>query len=82
MASDETNKLEWGETIPVSEVDVWRAAHLMVKIFDEDASTQAALRSDPALDAGDMKNHRLWLGVMHTVNELQRTKRLDGEILN
>ncbi len=72
----------WGKMIPVSEINVWQAATEMVKLFDIDASTEAALRSDAALDEGDIENHRLWLKVMHAVNELQRTKRLDGEGLN
>jgi len=77
-----TDKPGWGEIIPVAEVNVWKAAAQMVKLFDIDASIEAALRSDAALDEGDTENHRLWLRVMHAIDELQRTKRIDGERLN
>jgi hypothetical protein len=77
-----TDKPGWGDMIPVSHVNVWQAAAQMVKLFDIDASMEAALRSDAALDEGDLENHKLWLKVMHAIDELQWTKRVDGERLN
>jgi hypothetical protein len=68
--------------IAVSQVNIWQAAAQMVKVFDIDASMEAALRSDAALDQGDMDNHLLWLKVTNAIIELQRTKRVDGEGLN
>jgi hypothetical protein len=80
--SGNANRGYWKKMIPVSEVGVWRAAAQRLKLFDIDASTEAALRSDAALDEGSMENHRLRIAVMHAVNELQRPKRFGGEGLN
>ena len=54
----------------------------MVDLFDLDASIDAALRSDAALDQGDLENHRLWLRVMRAIDELQRRKRAEGEVVH
>jgi hypothetical protein len=75
-------RAEWGEMIPVAEVNVWKAAVQVVALFDLDASIEAALRSDAALDEGDLENDRLWLRVMHAIDELQRRKRVEGEVIH
>jgi len=75
-------RAEWGEIIPLAEVNVWKAAVQVVALFDLDASIEAALRSDAALDEGDLENDRLWLRVMHAIDELRRRKRVEGEVIH
>jgi hypothetical protein len=40
----------------ISEIDVWRAAHLLVRQFPQDPVLEAAQRADAAYEAGDMFN--------------------------
>ncbi len=67
---------------PVSDADVWRAAHQMLKMFSGEAWLTAAQRADKALEIGDMFNFELWTRITSAVEELERTKPKDGEPVN
>jgi len=38
--------------VPVSEIDIWRAADQMRKLYGADAAIHAAMRTDKFLDQG------------------------------
>ena len=67
---------------PVSEIDVWRAAHQMLKMFSEDAALTAAQRADKALEMGDMFNFNLWSRITKAVQEIERQKPGSSEAIN
>lgn len=64
------------------EIDIWRAAHLLVKRHGDDAEVVAAHRSDELLAQGDTDGQRIWKRILAAVKELQRTKPAAGEPRN
>lgn len=64
------------------EIDIWRAAHLLVKRHGEDAAIVAAQRADELMAQGDLDGQRIWLRILATVRELQRIKPAAGERRN
>ncbi len=43
----------------ISDLDLWRAAQVMVKHYGKDAATEAAMRADEFLDQGSLDGQRL-----------------------
>jgi hypothetical protein len=66
----------------VSNLDKWIAAKQLQDRYGERAAMEAAERSNAALEAGDTFNYELWQRVMMAIQELERTKPLDGESVN
>jgi len=64
------------------EIDIWRAANLLVKRHGADAETVTAQRADELLAQGDADGHRIWKRILAAVHELQRTKPVAGERRN
>lgn len=64
------------------EIDIWRAAHLLVKRYGVDAETVTAQRADELLAQGDTDGQRIWKRILAAVHELQRTKPAAGERRN
>ena len=64
------------------EIDIWRAAHLLVKRHGADGLIVAAERADELLASGDMDGERIWKRIGAAVRELQRTKPAVGERRN
>lgn len=64
------------------EIDIWRAAHLLVKRHGGDAEVVAAHRSDELLVQGDADGQRTWKRILAAVHELRRTKPAAGELRN
>lgn len=67
---------------PVSEIDTFRAAELLIEYYGEEASFIAAERADAFLARGDIAGQRTWLAVYRTVAELVRTTRLPTDPQN
>ena len=55
------------------DIDIWRAAHLLVKRHGADAAIVAAQRVDELLAQGDLDGERIWKRIVSAVRELQRT---------
>lgn len=64
------------------EIDIWRAAQLLVKRHGDDVEVVAAYRSDELLAQGDTDGQRIWKRILAAVHELQRTKPAAGERRN
>ena len=62
----------------IDDLDTWRAAQVMVKRYGDGAAIEAALRADEFLDQGNLDGKRLWMRVMHTIEELQPERPGDG----
>ncbi len=63
----------------VSDLDIWRAAQVMVKRYDDGAAIEAAMRADEFLDQGNMGGQRVWTRIMQAIEALQRERPKDGE---
>jgi hypothetical protein len=63
----------------LQELDIWRTAQILIDSHGEDASTQAAMREDYALEDGNLAAVSVWRRVMLAVEELQRQKS-DGPL--
>ncbi len=57
-----------------SEIDIYRAANLLIKQHGEDAARHAAKRAVTLLEAGDMEGCRVWLNILDAIKELQRMR--------
>ena len=66
----------------ISDLDIWRAAQVIVKRYGDGAATEAAKRADEFLDQGNLEGKRLWVRIMQTIEELQRQRPRDGEAVH
>ncbi len=70
------------DALMLSDLDLWRAAKIMVKRYGTGATTEAAMRADEFLDQGILDGQRLWMRIMQTIEELQRERPRDGEAVH
>ena len=54
----------------IPEIDIWRAAQLMLKRFGDNALEESAARSDELALAGDDAGAATWRQIMSAVTEL------------
>jgi hypothetical protein len=67
----------------ISDHDIWRAAHLLMKRYGADAAIQATRRADELFAEGDSDGYAIWKRILEAVGELSRTKpagRRAGEL--
>ena len=57
-----------------AEIDIYRAAKLLVDRHSEDAPIHAAMRADELMDAGDMDGRAVWLRIKAAAEEMLRTE--------
>jgi len=62
----------------IPDLDIWRAAQLMVKRYGEDAAIQAAIRADELLAEGDVDRAATWRAIMRAIEELLRAAPRGG----
>ena len=65
-----------------SDIDVWRAAHRLLKQHGKNAALVAAKNADEAMRAGDLDGLRLWKQIAEAMLELLRAKPDEGEHLH
>ena len=63
------------------DLDIYRAANVLIKQHGSHAELEAAQRADALLDAGDMDGTATWRKVLEAIQELQRDRR-PGEAIN
>ena len=66
----------------ISDLDIWRAAQVMVKRYGKDAASKANKRADEFLDQGNLDGQRVWTRIVRAIEELQRQRPRDGEALH
>mgnify|MGYP001599616852 CR=1 FL=1 len=71
-----------GFDVMIADQDIWRAAHLLVKRYGQDAAIEAAQRVDAMLERGDIEEQMVWKRVPAAIVELQRTKSEPDEPMN
>ena len=60
--------------MPVSDIDIYRSANLLVKQHGEHAPIEAAMRADAMLEAGDLDGYAVWRRILRALEELQGTE--------
>lgn len=63
----------------VADIDIWRAAKLLIDHYGKDAAMVSAQKSNRALQEQDQANYETWQRVAMAILDLQRRKVLDGE---
>jgi hypothetical protein len=59
----------------VDEIDIWRAARVLVDEFGEEAVGRAAARALELKGTGDVEGEEVWGRVMEAILKLRRTIR-------
>jgi hypothetical protein len=55
----------------IPDLDIWRAANLLIREHRGDAEFIAAKRADEMLDRGDRDGQMVWLRIRRAIAELQ-----------
>jgi hypothetical protein len=55
----------------ITDLDIWRAANLLIRQHGPDAEIEAARKADLMLDRGDGDGEVLWLLIMRAIVTLQ-----------
>ncbi len=58
-----------------SDIDIYRSANELIKQHGEDAPSEAAMRADELMEAGDMEGEAVWLRIVKASEELQSEER-------
>ena len=66
----------------IDDLDILRAANILIKRHGADAALVAAQRADELLDDGDADGYAIWKRILSAVAELTRTKPAEGERVN
>ncbi len=64
----------------IPDLDIYRAANLLVKRHGEDAPIEAAMQADAMLEAGDLDGYAVWKRILWAVGELRREEPTKGTI--
>ncbi len=62
----------------IPDLDIYRAANVLVKQRGPDAPIHAAMRADELLDKGDLDGYAVWKRIVRAVEELQRVEPRPG----
>jgi hypothetical protein len=68
--------------MPITDIDVWRGAEVLIKQHGEDAAIVAAQRADELLAQGDIEGQIVFKRIVAAINELRRQKPNPGETVN
>jgi hypothetical protein len=55
----------------IPDIDIWRAATLLIKQHGPDSEIVAAQRIDELAERGEMEGHAVWLRIKRAIVELQ-----------
>jgi hypothetical protein len=64
------------------ELDIWRAANLLLRRHGKDAAFVAAQRAKECMAVGDVEGLDIWKRIAEALLELLKDKPADGEHLN
>ncbi len=65
-----------------SDLDIYRAAHLLIKRHGDDAPIEATMRADELMEAGNMEGVAVWKQIVKAVEELLSEERPEGAMLD
>lgn len=55
----------------VSDLDIWRSAHLVIEKHGDEAELAASLRADELLANGDVEGEQTWRRILAAIVQLQ-----------
>jgi hypothetical protein len=55
----------------ISDIDIWRAANLLIRQHGADAELAAAQRADLMLERGDLEGQTVWKRIRQAIADLQ-----------
>ena len=61
----------------VSELQIWRAANLLLKRYGDKAEAEGPARADALAAAGDREGEAVWRRITHAVAQLENQTRPD-----
>ncbi len=59
----------------IPDLDIYRAASVIIEQYGEDASIEAAMRADAMLEKGDVDGYAVWKRILRAVEELLSRER-------
>jgi len=59
----------------IPEIDIWRAANLLIRKHGANADLEAAKRADLMLDRGDDDGRLLWMRIRRAIETLQAPRQ-------
>ncbi len=62
-----------------TDLDMYRAAHLLICQHGEDAPIQAAMRADRMLEIGDLDAQAAWKRILKAIDDLLAVEPPEGE---
>ena len=62
--------------------DVWRAANMMMELYGDAATINAAMRADALLDQGDTEGFFIWKRIARAIDHLSQVARADHESIH
>ncbi len=65
-----------------SDLDIYRSANELIKLFGDAADIEAAMRADERLAAGDMDGEAVWLRIMKAIEELVSEERPEDAMVH
>ena len=68
--------------MPVSDIDILRAANVLLKRHGRDATIVAAMKVDECLAAGDLEGRLIWKRIVEAMLELLKDTPEEGERVN
>jgi hypothetical protein len=57
----------------ILEIDIWRAANLMLKRYDDEADIESAIRAEELAEAGDWAGEAVWRLIIDAIGQLGNT---------
>jgi hypothetical protein len=65
----------------ISNKEIWAYAATLLRRFGEGASAHAGQRADALLAIGDVEGHRTWIRILERINQLEKIKPDDEQML-
>ncbi len=65
----------------IPDLDIYRAASVIIEQYGEDASIEAAMRADALLEKGDLDGYAVFKRIVKATKELLSKERADGATL-
>ena len=66
----------------IGNLDILRAACILIKQHGDEAALSAGMKADAYLDQGNTDGHLLWMSIANAVKELQRQDRRSDELIH
>ncbi len=66
----------------IDDIDIYRAAKLLIEKHDDEAVTISTKRATKMLDAGNVDGYAVWKRILNAVKELRAEKPLGDAIVH